>query len=129
MIGYLRDNNLYKIDVFKSSETIYFPVDKYGIIGANKSKSKNITIWLKENKISRIIYRKAYEGGMIPLEDLTKKDSEVRGFVWLEEYRPKIPKDVFLWNEVCNSNSGKENKRSSKTNQSLQNMSTDSVVE
>lgn len=100
MIGYFRDNNLHKIDVFKSSETIYFPVDKYGIIGANKSKSKNITIWLKDNNISRIIYRKSYEGGMLPLEELTSKDIQVRGFVWLEDYRPKSPDDVFIWNEV-----------------------------
>ena len=100
MIGYFSDNNFYKIDVCKSSETIYFPVDKYGIIGVNKSKSKNITIWLKDNNISRIIYRKTYEGGMLPLEGLTDNDTQVRGFVWLEDYRPKTPDDVFLWNEV-----------------------------
>lgn len=110
MTGYLRDNQLHKIDVFKKSETIYFPVDEYGIIGANKSKSKNITIWLKENKINRIIYRDTYEGGMLPVEDLTPKDITVRGFEWLEDYRPKVPADVFLWNESSSIDLEKNNR-------------------
>lgn len=100
MVGYLRNNSLYKVDVFKKSETIYFPVDKYGIVGANKSKSKNITLLLRDNKISRIIYRNGYEGGMLPLDDLSPKDIIVKDFVWLEEYRPKERDDVFLWHDA-----------------------------
>jgi len=97
MIGYLRKNSLHKIDVFKKSETIYFPVDEYGILGANKSQSGNITILLRNNKISRIIYRQAYTGKMQPLEELTPKETRVRGFVWLENQRPLVPLDVFRW--------------------------------
>jgi lipopolysaccharide export system protein LptA len=98
--GYFRNNYLYKIDVYKKSETIYFPTDKYGAIGINKSKSRNITILLKRNKINRIIYRDSYEGGMMPLEELTNKESRVRNFIWLEEYRPKDYYDVFLWRDI-----------------------------
>ncbi|MDA3892915.1 MAG: hypothetical protein PF517_14730 [Salinivirgaceae bacterium] len=97
MTGYLRNNNLYRIEVRKKSETIYFPTDEYGILGANKSKSGNITIRLKENKISRIIYRESYEGKMHPLEDLNSKDIVVRGFKWLDNERPLLPMDVFKW--------------------------------
>lgn len=97
MVGYLRENKIHKIDVFKKSETIYFPVDEYGILGANKSKSGNITILLKDNKISRIIYRNTYTGKMHPLEDLTPKEMKVRDFVWLEKQRPLLPSDVFRW--------------------------------
>lgn len=97
MTGYLRNNSLYKIDVRKKSETIYFPTDEYGILGANKSKSGNISILLRNNKISRIVYRESYEGKMHPLDELSNKEKRVRGFVWLDNERPKSSEDVFRW--------------------------------
>lgn len=99
MTGFMKNNALTKIDVYKKSETISFPFDEYGILGANKGKSGNITIMLKENKISRIIYRQTYEGKMHPLADLTPKEMVVRDFVWLENIRPKSPEDVFKWED------------------------------
>lgn len=100
IVGYIKNNNLSKIDVFKHSITIYYPTDKYGIIGANKSKSDNITILLKHNKIHRIVYRQGYTGGMTPLEELKPADAKVRNFIWLETQRPKTPADVFKWQKL-----------------------------
>jgi len=97
MIGYLKANRLWKVDVFKKSETIYFPVDEFGIIGVNKSKSTNITLLLKNNKISRIIYRSQYEGAMHPLKELAPNDMKVKEFQWFHSWRPKAPLDVFIW--------------------------------
>jgi len=102
IIGYFKHNNLYKIDIFKKSETIYFPTDEYGVIGINKSKSKNITILLKHNEIHRIIYRDTYEGGLLPLEELNPKNTKVRNFIWLEDKRPQNKSDVFLWKDINN---------------------------
>jgi lipopolysaccharide export system protein LptA len=97
MIGYLRNNSLSRIDVFKRSETIYFPVDEYGIMGVNKSQSANISILLKDNKISRLIYRENYDGSMYPLEDLQPSELKVKGFEWNYKLRPLQASDVFLW--------------------------------
>lgn len=97
MIGYLKNNKLSRIDVFKKSETIYFPNDKEGIIGVNKSTSQDITIRLKNNDISRIIYRSGYAGALHPLDKLAPQDMKVREFQWLEDVRPLQPGDVFLW--------------------------------
>jgi len=121
MTGYLRNNKLYKIDVFKKSETIYFPVDKYGIFGVNKSKSTDITILLKNNKMNRIIYRQSYEGKMHPLDDLTPKQMKVRDFIWLEKQRPVEPNDVFIWFDIPkNSKKKKRRPSSTKSNHSIQ---------
>jgi len=97
MIGYFRNNELYKIDVTKKSETIYFPTDDDEIVGVNKTRSNNITLLMKNNKVHRIIYREKPESTMYPLEDLREKEMKVKEFIWLPEYRPLIPADVFLW--------------------------------
>lgn len=97
MTGYLQNNQLSRIDVFKKSETIYFPVDEYGIMGTNKSTSDNLTILLKDNKINRLIYRSKYNGSMYPVGDLQPSELKVNGFEWNDKYRPLQALDVFLW--------------------------------
>jgi len=123
MTGYLKNNELTKIDVYKKSETISFPFDEYGILGANKGKSGNITIYLKENKISRIVYRETYEGKMYPLSELSPKDLVVRDFEWLEKQRPKSPDDVFKWENRTiyeTRSKSKKNKTQSKEQRSIE---------
>jgi lipopolysaccharide export system protein LptA len=93
----LKNNQLSKIDVFKKSETIYFPSDEFGIIGVNKSQSTNISLILKDNKISRIIYRSSYEGAMHPMDELSKSEMKVSNFAWFSNWRPTVPTDVFIW--------------------------------
>ncbi|MBI9068366.1 MAG: hypothetical protein JEZ09_13815 [Salinivirgaceae bacterium] len=110
MIGYLKNNQLSKIDVFKKSETIYFPVNEDGIIGINKSTSSDITLMFKQNKIDRIVYRTKYVGQMLPIDDASPADMKVREFNWFDYLRPKSSMDVFLWQQII------ENKGSSKTN-------------
>ncbi len=97
MEGYFQNNELYKVDVLKKSETIYFPTDNGDIIGLNKGESTNMTILIKNKKISRVIYRKSPKSNTFPLEGLSDRDRKLQGFIWLEEHRPKKPEDVFVW--------------------------------
>ncbi len=97
IIGYLRNNQIYKIDVKKKSETIYFPDDEQGILGVNKATSDDITIYMKGNKPHRIIYRNKPNSDTYPLPDLQDKEMKVKGFVWLESLRPLKPSDIFIW--------------------------------
>lgn len=125
MIGYLNNNELSKIDVFKKSQTIYFPVDEEGIVGVNKSTSENITLLLKDNAVNRIIYRSKFEGNMLPLDDVSPNDMKVKEFVWFDYLRPQKAPDVFNWipiresdikTNTSNRRSRNESKRSSKKN-------------
>jgi lipopolysaccharide export system protein LptA len=97
MTGYFKNNQLTKIDVFKGSETIYFPSDEFGIIGVNKSASSDITLLFKKNKINRIIYRSGYEGAMHPLGELPASELKLKNFVWYGNWRPNNPMDIFIW--------------------------------
>lgn len=95
--GYFRNNDLYRIDVEKKSETIYFPTDEGEIMGVNKANSDNISIFLKDNEPKRIIYRSSPISTVYPLNDLQLKEMRMKEFVWLEEWRPKSPLDIFNW--------------------------------
>lgn len=97
IIGYIKNNKLWRIDVFKKSETIYFPTDEQGIIGINKSNSNNVSITFKDGKMHRLIYRETPTSTMYPLNELQLKETRVKEFIWLDNLRPKKPTDIFIW--------------------------------
>lgn len=100
VIGYFKDNKLFRIDVEGSSETIYFPTDKGEVIGVNKANSKNISIYMRNNEVKRINYRADPKSTLYPLEELGPKDLRMREFVWLDAFRPKTPEGIFIWEAV-----------------------------
>ncbi len=95
--GYFRNNDLYKIDVVKKSETIYFPTDDGEIIGINKANSVNVSIYMRDNEVQRIIYRNQPKSTMYPIGDLRPKEMVMKEFIWLDDQRPKKPEDIFIW--------------------------------
>ncbi len=105
MVGYLRNNDLHKVDVFKHAQTLYFPVDDDQIVGVNKGESSEMTIYLKDRKLKRLAYRAQTQSDMYPLESLSTNDMRLAGFVWYESIRPKAPADIFIWhsNEAATS--------------------------
>jgi len=99
MTGYLRNNDLYKVDVFKRSQTLYFPLDDGEIIGMNKGESTNMTIFVKNRTVKHIIYRTSPTSDIYPLDNITENDMRLQGFIWLDQIRPTSPDDIFNWKE------------------------------
>ncbi len=56
MTGYFKENKLDRILVSGNGQTIYYATDQEIIVGANKTVSSDLTIYLSENKISRVTY-------------------------------------------------------------------------
>ena len=100
MVGYMRNNDLYKVDVFKRSQTLYFPVDGDEIIGMNKGESTDMTIYVKNRQVKHIVYRSSPKSNIYPLDNVTVSDSRLHGFSWLETVRPKSPDEIFIWQDV-----------------------------
>lgn len=98
--GHIRNNDLYKVDVDGSGQTIYYPKDGPNTIGINRAESSNLSIWLEQRKIKNIIMRVSPTGNMNPPELLGEKDCKLKGFRWLEEYRPKSKDEIFLKLEI-----------------------------
>lgn len=100
MIGFVRNNELYKIDVSGNGQSAYYAYDKKGIIGLNNAESSNITIYLNKGKVSRIALIKSPEGELKPMAELEESDKQLPGFKWQQEIRPKSKYDIFRTGEI-----------------------------
>ena len=95
MLGYIRNNELYKIDVDGNGQSVYYARDDNGIIGLNKAQSSNIEIYLDSSKVNKIVFIKSPDGQLLPLIDISEEEKELPGFHWYEAIRPKSVEDIF----------------------------------
>lgn len=95
MTGFVRKNELYRIDVAGNGESNYYARDKTGIIGLNSAQSSNITIYMDKGKVKKIVFIKSPEGELKPLDKLEDGDKLLPGFNWQEDIRPKNKEDIF----------------------------------
>lgn len=96
MTGYIRNNQLYRIDVDGNGQTIYYPKDDDVMIGVNRAESSNLTLLLEDRKVTSIILRNQPAGNLNPPLILPIESQRLEGFRWLEEYRPKKMSDIFI---------------------------------
>lgn len=95
MTGFVRKRDLYKINVDGNGESIYYARDDNGIIGLNRASGSNIVIFLKERKVSRIIFVTSPEGQLSPEMEVLDEERTLPGFRWMEDIRPKSYSDIF----------------------------------
>ncbi|MCT4645272.1 MAG: organic solvent tolerance protein OstA [Carboxylicivirga sp.] len=100
MVGHIRNNEIYRIDVDGNGQTIYYPKDKDIVIGVNRAESSNLTIFLKDKKITGIKLRTDPAGNLNPPYFLPDTDVKLQGFIWLDAIRPKNRWDIFKHTEM-----------------------------
>ncbi len=97
MTGFIKNNELYRINVDGNAQSIYFPKDGDEIIGANKSESSNMIIYFSDGKASRINLINSPKGVMKPIKQTSDKELKLNNFLWLDNLRPKNKLDIFTW--------------------------------
>jgi len=98
MTGYFTDNDLTEIVVASSSETLYFLREEDStLIGIYKVKSGNMRIELAENNIEKLSYIGNPTAVLYPENEVTEADLLLKGFVWLENRRPRNKFAIFTW--------------------------------
>ncbi len=98
IIAYIDSSELRRVYVDGNAETIYFiqeEADKYWI-GANRTISSFVNIYIKDKKADRIVLTPASSGEFHPIHLLTDEFVYLSSFFWLESQRPRNPDDVFL---------------------------------
>ena len=95
MIGFVKKNELQKIDVNGNGQSNYYASDNSGIIGLNKAESSNITIYMNNGKVKKIAFIKSPDGELKPLGQLEDGDKLLPGFKWLADIKPKNKEDIF----------------------------------
>ncbi len=97
MVGYFKDNELDRIFVKGNGETIYFPEDEGEIIGVNKATSTDVNIYLKDKEIKKIYFILEPDATFYPPGQLAASELKLKGFRWLDYYRPKTKEEIFIW--------------------------------
>ena len=99
MVAWLKDNELYKIDVLANAETIYYARDDETdeIVGVNKEVSSRMVIYREDGQVQRIDFIGSPDGAFLPDKDADPEDMRLRNFVWLDVLRPHQLKDIFIW--------------------------------
>lgn len=95
MIGYIKGEYLYKIDVNGNGQSIYYPSDDEDYLGLNKAESSNIVIYLSENAIQRITFIGSPVGVLNPLMEIVPADTKLDGFNWRADERPNNRFEIF----------------------------------
>lgn len=96
MIGYFRDNELYKITVDGNAQTVYYIREDDGfLIGINLSEASSMIIRLKNNDVYNINYMSKPVEIMYPEKEMPNDMKRLKGFNWQEILRPKSKADIF----------------------------------
>ncbi|MCW3786033.1 OstA-like protein [Plebeiibacterium sediminum] len=108
MTGFIKNNEIYKIDVNGNAQSIYYPMDKKDAIGVNKAECSNMIIYLKQRMVSKINMQVSPTGKMSPILLVPDEELRLAGFYWLDMFRPKQKEDIFNWKELPKIDRGED---------------------
>lgn len=94
---FLRDGEVYQIDMSGNALTIYFPKDEEdgAYVGMNTTESSFIRSYVQNREIYRIRFTKETTGIMYPMNQIPSGGDRLANFFWAPEIRPSHPMDVF----------------------------------
>ena len=99
LVGYIKNNELVRVDMFQNGETIYYMRDDDEVVGVNKAVCSDISAYLKKGKIDHIVFKNKPEGTFSPLSQFPKNQLKLDQFNWFDVVRPVDSRDVFNWRE------------------------------
>lgn len=96
LIGLFRENDLYRVDIDKNTETIYYTRNEDAeLIGINKTLSSSIRILFEEKEITDIYYFKQVDGALSPPEEFPPNARRLIGFNWRGDEQLLSKEDLF----------------------------------
>ncbi len=95
MVCHFRNNEIYRIDVSGNGQSVYYPKDSDGVIGANKAICSDMVIFMKEGGVESINMLKDPDATLYPLEKAPEEEMKLKGFAWLEALRPMSKDEIF----------------------------------
>ena len=94
--AYVADGELYRVDVRGNAQSLFFPREADStMIGMNQTESSFLTVYLKKQKIDRIVLYPAPIGVMTPLDQVIAESMYLPNYSWQVAIRPQKWEDVF----------------------------------
>ncbi|NLA25479.1 MAG: hypothetical protein GX879_10985 [Bacteroidales bacterium] len=102
LVAYLRDSDVYKVEIYNDSQTIYFIRDEETeeLSGMNKILCTDMIIYRENKQIERIKFFQKPDGVITPMDQLNNADAFLKDFKWYDKFRPKNKDDIFIWQEI-----------------------------
>lgn len=98
MLAYVKDGDVYLVDVKGNAETIFYPREDDGsYVGVNRTQSSFVKMYMQNRQIDHVVFTTATTGVMIPIDQALPEETKLSGFFWAEAERPLRPADVFLY--------------------------------
>lgn len=95
MLAYVRDEQLYLVDVKGNAETIFYPREEDGsFVGMNRTESSFVKLYIENQKIHHVVFTPATTGVLYPMRDVNTGNSQLASFFWAESERPQDAMDV-----------------------------------
>lgn len=97
LVGYFRDSKLHRIDVEGNSQVVYYPEGsaKGSAVGVNRADCSGLTIYVDDNRITRVVMRGSPSGGLHPISKATATDRRLERFLWDTSNRPLDRYSIF----------------------------------
>jgi len=99
IVGLFRDNELYRVNGFSDSETVYFIYDGPDVTGVNKLKSTDVVILIENRQVQEVGHYKDAEGDTIPPHEFDPVELTLTGFKWQVKLKPVDRDDIYEWKE------------------------------
>ncbi len=99
--AFFRNNEIYKINVNRSGQTIYYVRDEdKELMGMNRLDCSNMSIFIDSEGINNIKFYQKPDGIFLPMAKVSSEMKLLRYFYWRESERPKTEDDIFNWTPV-----------------------------
>ena len=94
MLGYFRDNKLYRFDALGGVSAIFYMSDDEVITTINVKESKSLTAALKDARAQRMLYVESIKSDVYPVGDLPPEKQRLKDFKWRGDERPVDRYDI-----------------------------------
>ena len=94
MLGYFRDNKLYRFDALGGVSAIFYMADEDVITTINVKESKSMTAAIKDGNASRLLYTESIKSDVYPVGELPAEQQRLKDFKWRGDERPRFPMDI-----------------------------------
>ncbi|HYK45643.1 MAG TPA: OstA-like protein [Parafilimonas sp.] len=94
--GYFVGGEIEHVRAKGNGESIYYGQDDSSkFIGVNRATADVIDMYFANREAQRVVFRSNLEGTSFPMRQMNSADMRLRGFVWLDDRRPKTKYDLF----------------------------------
>lgn len=94
MLGYFRDNKLYRFDALGGVSAIFYMVEDDVVTTINVKESKSLTAAMKDGSAQRLLYMETIKSDAYPVGELEPEKQRLKDFRWRGGERPATRESV-----------------------------------